>query len=71
MAAHRAQLIRQTEPAPEHSDFGTEPRFKWTGLALLACHCGYASGWVPPDTIKDDIYEHLVRPGMETKPLKD
>ncbi|WP_404974880.1 hypothetical protein [[Kitasatospora] papulosa] len=67
---HNAQLTRQTEPNPEAMS-RVVSRVRWTGNVLLACHCGHDSGWVEPDTIKDDIYEHLIRPGLETKPLHD
>ncbi|MFD6275829.1 hypothetical protein ACFWFI_09680 [Streptomyces sp. NPDC060209] len=48
---HRLTIRTQTETRPGPRDATTGDRWaehRSTGLALVACNCGWATGWVPP-----------------------
>ncbi|MET8172838.1 hypothetical protein [Streptomyces clavifer] len=51
---HRLTIRTQTETRPGPLDETTGDRWaehRHTGLTLVACNCGYTTGWVPAATL--------------------
>ncbi|MGX1711357.1 hypothetical protein ACWIFI_18740 [Streptomyces albidoflavus] len=68
MPQHEAALIRERVPAEQADDYMQDPG-TWSGNVSLVCQCGYNSGWVNADSIRDAIWTHHTRPGLERTPF--